>query len=105
MNNAAMLVRDIGISISKKNLMGPALSIFAASISSSGMVIKNCLNKKVAVAEAISGKQRPVYEFSKSSLAMTSKVGNIRTSTGSISVMKISQKKSIRMGNRKYTTA
>ena len=49
-----------GINISKKNLIGPALSIFAASISSPGIVMKNCLNKKVAVAEAISGTHNPV---------------------------------------------
>ena len=36
-----------------------APSIFAASDNSSGRVRKNCLNKNVAVAEAIRGKVKP----------------------------------------------
>ena len=57
--SAAILVRLIGRTISIKNLIGLALSTLAASASSSGIVIKNCRNKKVAVAEAISGKINP----------------------------------------------
>ncbi len=58
-NSAAMLVRDSGIRMSQKNFIGPAPSIRAASVSSSGIVMKNCRNRKVAVAQAISGTTRP----------------------------------------------
>ncbi|MOA56332.1 hypothetical protein D3C78_1802920 [compost metagenome] len=58
-NRAAMLVLDSGSSTSKKNRTGPAPSMRAASMSSSGTVRKNWRNRKVAVAEAISGKVRP----------------------------------------------
>ncbi|MDT4879036.1 hypothetical protein FQZ97_1146760 [compost metagenome] len=58
-NSAAIEVTDSGSSTSLKKRMGPAPSMRAASISSSGTVRKNCRNKKVAVAEAISGTVRP----------------------------------------------
>ncbi|CFP64163.1 Uncharacterised protein [Bordetella pertussis] len=58
-NRAAMLVRDSGSSTSRKNRIGPAPSMRAASTSSSGTVRKNWRNRKVAVAEAISGSVRP----------------------------------------------
>lgn len=54
-----MLVRDMGITTSKKKRIGLAPSILDASISSSGMVKKVCLNMKVAVAEAINGILNP----------------------------------------------
>ena len=59
-NRAAMFVLLIGTKISKKKRIGLQPSILAASTISSGMVIKNCLNKNVAVAEAINGKINPV---------------------------------------------
>ncbi len=96
-----MLVFDKGNKISLKNRMGPAPSIRAASINSLGIVKKNCRNKKVAVAEAIKGKVRPAYVLTKPKLATTSNVGEIRTSTGNIKVIKISQKHSMRNGNLK----
>ncbi len=58
-NSAAMLVLDSGSSTSKKKRIGPAPSMRAASASSSGMVMKNWRNRKVAVAEAISGSVSP----------------------------------------------
>ena len=54
-----MLVLDSGSSTSRKKRTGPAPSMRAASISSSGTVRKNWRNRKVAVAEAISGSVRP----------------------------------------------
>ena len=51
-NSAAMFVTDSGSSVSLKNRHGPAPSSFDASISSSGMVMKNWRKNKVAVAEA-----------------------------------------------------
>ena len=54
-----MLVRDRGKSTSQKNRMGEAPSILDASASSSGTVKKNCLNKNVAVAEAMRGMVKP----------------------------------------------
>ena len=42
-----------------KNRIGRAPSTRAASASSSGTVMKNCRNRKVAVADAISGKISP----------------------------------------------
>ena len=44
---------------SQKKRIGPAPSMRAASASSSGIVRKNCRNRNVAVAEAISGSVRP----------------------------------------------
>ncbi|MNF10408.1 hypothetical protein D3C80_2113360 [compost metagenome] len=58
-NRAAMLVLDKGSSTSRKKRTGPAPSMRAASISSSGTVRKNWRNRKVAVADAISGRVRP----------------------------------------------
>ncbi|MNL83162.1 hypothetical protein D3C87_2107310 [compost metagenome] len=58
-NSAAILVRDSGSRISRKNFIGPAPSTRAASINSSGTVRKNCRKRKVAVADAISGIDRP----------------------------------------------
>ena len=57
--SAAMLVLDSGSSTSRKKRSGPAPSMRDASTSSSGMVRKNCRNRKVAVAEAISGTVSP----------------------------------------------
>ncbi|MNJ05021.1 hypothetical protein D3C73_1660710 [compost metagenome] len=57
--SAAILVRESGNRISRKNFIGPAPSTRAASISSSGMVRKNWRKRKVAVAEAINGRVRP----------------------------------------------
>ena len=59
-NRAAMLVLLMGTNISIKKRIGLHPSILAASTISSGIVIKNCLNKKVAVADAINGKINPV---------------------------------------------
>ena len=53
--SAAMFVRDIGTTTSIRNRIGPAPSMRAASASSSGIVRKNCRNRNVAVADAISG--------------------------------------------------
>ena len=58
-NSAAMLVFDSGSNTSQKNRIGPAPSMRAASVSSSGTVKKNWRNKKVAVAEAINGTVNP----------------------------------------------
>ena len=58
-NSAAMLVRDSGSTVSLKKRKGPAPSSLEASISSSGMVMKNWRKNSVAVAEAISGRVRP----------------------------------------------
>ena len=58
-NSAAMLVFESGSNTSQKKRMGPAPSMRAASTSSSGTVRKNWRNKKVAVAEAISGIVKP----------------------------------------------
>ena len=54
--------------------------------------MNSCLNKKVAVALAMRGNERPVYVLSKFKDATTSYVGNILTSTGSIRVAKMIQK-------------
>ncbi len=102
---AAMLVRERGMRMSRKKRIGPAPSMRAASASSSGTVRKNCRNRNVAVAEAISGIESPAYEFSMPSEATTSNVGRMRTSTGSISVMNTIQNASMRRGKRKYTIA
>jgi hypothetical protein len=56
---ATMFDRDSGSRISQKNCIGRAPSTRAASESSSGTVRKNCRNRKVAVAEAISGRIKP----------------------------------------------
>ena len=58
-NKAAIEVRVSGSKMSMKKRIGPAPSIRAASTSSSGTVKKNCRNKKVAVADAMSGTVRP----------------------------------------------
>ena len=58
-NSAAIDVVDSGSSTSLKKRIGPAPSIRAASTSSSGTVRKNWRNRKVAVADAISGTVRP----------------------------------------------
>src|SRR6202012_1118811 len=104
-NSAAIVVRDSGSTTSQKNRSAPAPSMRAASISSSGSVLKNWRNRNVAVADAISGSVRPVYVLVKCIDDTTSTVGKIRTSTGSISVMKISQNASVRNGKRKNTIA
>lgn len=54
-NSAAMLVFDSGSTTSQKKRSGPAPSMRAASINSSGSVMKNWRNRNVAVADAISG--------------------------------------------------
>ncbi len=54
-----MLVFDSGSTTSLKKRIGPAPSMRAASASSSGIVRKNCRNRNVAVAEAISGSVSP----------------------------------------------
>jgi hypothetical protein len=59
-NSAAMFVTDSGSTVSTKNLTGPAPSSLDASISSSGIVMKNCRKNSVAVADAISGTVKPV---------------------------------------------
>src|SRR6266852_7155511 len=104
-NSAAILVLESGRTTSQKKRIGPAPSMRAASASSSGTVKKNCRNKKVAVAEAMSGSVSPTYESIIPKSDTTLKVGMIRTSTGSISVTKIIQKKKFRSGNLKYTIA
>ena len=58
-NIAAMFVTDSGTRIVKKKRIGPAPSMRAASASSSGTVMKNWRNRKVAVADAISGMISP----------------------------------------------
>ena len=58
-HSAAMDVLDRGTNTSQKKRMGPAPSMRAASTNSSGTVRKNCLNRNVAVADAISGTVRP----------------------------------------------
>ena len=58
-NSAAIEVADMGSRMSLKKRIGPAPSTRAASTSSSGTVRKNWRNRKVAVAEAISGTVRP----------------------------------------------
>ena len=67
-----MLVADNGSSTVKKKRIGPAPSMRAASTSSSGTVRKNWRNRKVAVAEAISGIDRPAKVLIILSLATTS---------------------------------
>ena len=58
-NSAATVVIDSGSSVSQKNRNGPAPSIREASNNSSGMVMKNCRNNSVPVADAISGRISP----------------------------------------------
>src|SRR5215510_5260224 len=103
--SAAMLVLESGSSTSLKKRIGPAPSMRAASASSSGTVRKNWRNRNVAVAEAMRGRVRPTYELRMPRSETTLKVGMMRTSTGSISVTKIIQKKKLRRGKRKYTIA
>lgn len=69
--SAAMLVRESGSNTSQKKRMGPAPSILAASTSSSGTVRKNWRNRKVAVADAISGTVKPAYVLSMCKLDTT----------------------------------
>ena len=70
-NRAAIDVRLIGSRMSQKKRMGEAPSTRAASVSSSGTLRKNWRNRKVAVAEAISGMISPEYESSMPSPATT----------------------------------
>jgi hypothetical protein len=58
-NSAAIVVTDSGSSVSQKKRKGPAPSMREASSSSSGIVMKNCRNSSVPVADAISGRIRP----------------------------------------------
>src|SRR5476651_1401511 len=104
-NSAAMFVFDRGSTTSHKNRNAPAPSMRAASISSSGSVMKNWRNRNVAVADAISGSVRPAYVLLRCIDETTWTVGKMRTSTGSISVMKISQKARFLNGKRKNTMA
>ena len=69
------------------------------------MVRKNWRNSSVAVAEAMSGRVSPVMVSISARSVITWKVGMMRTSTGSIRVMKIIQKKTMRSGKEKNTTA
>ena len=55
-----MLVTERGSRIRRKNIMAEAPSSLAASQSSSGMVRKNCRKRKVQVADATSGRIKPV---------------------------------------------
>ena len=73
----------------------------AASASSSGTVRKNWRKRKVAVADAMSGRMSPWYESRRCRSDATLNVGMMRTSIGSISVTKIIQKKNFRSGKRK----
>jgi hypothetical protein len=57
------------------------------------------------VAEAISGRVRPTYELIMPRSDTTLNVGMMRTSTGSMRVTKIIQKKKLRSGKRKKTMA
>jgi hypothetical protein len=57
------------------------------------------------VAEAISGTTRPAMVLISARSTITWNVGMIRTSTGSIRVMKIIQKNAMRPGKEKNTTA
>src|SRR3990170_5928431 len=59
----------------------------------------------VAVAEAMSGMMRPAYVLIIPRSETTAYVGIMRTSTGSMSVTKIIQKKNMRSGKRKKATA
>lgn len=68
----ASIVRDSGTRMSRKKRNGPAPSIRAASNSSFGTDLKNCREKKVPVAEAMSGRIRPVQLFSSPSSCTTS---------------------------------
>src|SRR5512133_2667845 len=100
-NRAAIDVFDSGSSTSQKKRIGPAPSIRAASTSSSGTVMKNWRNRNVAVADAISGIVSPANEVSMPRSETTLYVGPLRTSTGSIKVTKMAQKKNVRNGKRK----
>src|ERR1700742_2966375 len=103
--SAARFVFESGSTTSQKKRNAPAPSIRAASINSSGSVMKNWRNRNVAVADAISGNVKPLYVLLRCIDDTTCTVGKIRTSTGSISVMKISQNDSMRNGKRKNTIA
>jgi hypothetical protein len=56
---APILAAETGIRMSIRKRIGPAPSIRAASISSSGTARNTCRNSKVAVAEASSGTVNP----------------------------------------------
>src|SRR4051794_22927649 len=104
-NSAAMFVLESGSTISQKKRIAPAPSMRAASINSSGSVMKNWRNRNVAVADAISGSVKPLYVLLRCIDETTCTVGKMRTSTGSISVTKISQNAKPRNGKRKNTIA
>src|SRR5260221_14453126 len=99
-NSAVMLVVESGSTTSQKKRMGPAPSIRAASASSSGVVRKNWRKRKVAEAEAMSGRMSPEYETSRPMSAATLKVGVMLSSIGSMSFTKIIQKKEVRQGKQ-----
>ena len=69
---AATFVIESGRRIVKKKRMGPAPSMRAASVSSSGTVRKNCRKRKVAVAEAMTGRMRPPQLSRRFRFAITS---------------------------------
>src|ERR1700712_233654 len=104
-NSAAMFVFDSGNTTSHRKRNAPAPSMRAASMSSSGSVMKNWRNRNVAVADAISGSVKPAYVLLMCIDETTCTVGKIRTSTGSISVMKMSQNARFLNGKRKNTMA
>src|SRR2546425_8182327 len=104
-NNAAPVVVDSGSKIFQKNRSGPAPSTLAASTSSSGTLRKNWRKISVAVADAMSGTVSPGNVFTKPRAEITLNVGMMRTSTRSIQVAKIIQKKNMRRGDSKKTTA
>ena len=104
-NSAATLAADTGSRMSFRNRHGPAPSMRAASTSSSGTAMNTWRKSSVAVADAISGIVNPVNVLISPSPAITEYVGMIRTSTGSISVMKMVQNARLRNGKRKNATA
>src|ERR1700722_17518432 len=104
-NSAAILAAETGSTMSQRNRNGPAPSMRAASTSSSGIATKTWRNNNVAVADAMSGNQRPVNVLISPRSDITEKVGMMRTSTGNISVMKINQNATCRQGNRKNAMA
>ncbi len=57
------------------------------------------------MAEATSGRTSPPNVLMRPKPATTSKVGMMRTSTGSMRVRKMSQKAAMRSGKRKKATA
>src|ERR1044071_7985880 len=103
--SAAMLVFESGSTTSRKKRIGTGPSMRAASASSSGTVRKNWRKRNVAVAEAMSGRVSPTYELIMPRSDTTLNVGMMRTTTGSMRVTKIIQKKKLRSGKRKNTMA